>query len=330
MAQYKIFITRKIPDAGIALLKKHKNFDIKISPHDRVLKPRELRRRVKGCHAILSQLTDKIDESVLKKAGPQLKIVANYAVGYDNLDLEAFKKYRIKASNTPGVLTQAVAEHTFALILAITKRIVEADTYTRAKKYKGWAPMLFLGPQLQGKTLGIVGLGRIGFSVAEKAAIGMGMNIAYTDLNRNKAFEKKFKAKYMTLNQLLKTADIVSLHVPLIKSTHHLISAKQLNMMKPTSYLINTSRGPVVNEKALTSALKSKKIAGAAIDVFECEPSIDCDTTDTLELRKLPNVVMTPHTASATFEARDAMAELAAKNIIAVLKNKRAPSLLKI
>lgn len=330
MTKFKIFVTRKIPQVGIDLLKKQKNFQVKISPHDRVLKRNELLKAVKGCDAILCQLTDKIDGQVLQAAGPQLKIVANYAVGTDNLDKEALEKMKIKASNTPGVLTQAVAEHAFALILAITKRIVEADRFTRKGKYKGWAPTLLLGPQLEGKTLGIVGLGRIGFSLAQKAVLGMGMKVVYNDLKPNKDFEKSYRAKYLKLSQLLKTADIISLHVPLLPATRHLISTKQLNLMKKTAYLINTSRGPVIDEKALFKALKNKKIAGAALDVFECEPFFVCSKTEQRDVKNFDNLVLTPHTASATFEARDAMAQLAAKNIIAVLNNKKAPSLIKI
>lgn len=326
---YKIFITRKIPQIGINLLKKQKNFQVKVSPHDRVLTRKELLKNVKGCHAVLSQLTDKIDKEVLEAAGSQLEIVANYAVGYDNFDLPAFKELGVKASNTPGVLTQAVAEHTFALILAITKRIVEADNFTRAGKYQGWAPQLLLGPQLQEKTLGIVGLGRIGFTVAQMAVTGMGMKVVYNDLKPNKDFEKKYKGKFMKLPQLLKTADVITLHVPLLPSTKHLISSKQLKLMKPTSYLINTSRGPVVDEKALYAVLKQNKIAGAALDVFECEPDFVCKKQDLKTVKNLDNIILTPHTASATFETRDAMAELAALNIIAVLKDRKAPTLIK-
>ena len=330
MPKFKIFVTRKIPESGLNLLKKQKSFAVTVSPFDRVLTRKELLKNVKGCDAILTQLTDKIDFEVLKASGPQLKIVANYAVGYDNLDLSAFKKLKIKASNTPAILTEAVAEHTFGLILAITKRIVEADKFSRAGKYHGWAPFMFLGPQLEGKTLGIVGLGRIGFSVAQKAVRGMGMKVVYNDVKPNQDFEKQFQGKYMSLNQLLKAADIVTLHVPLLPSTRHLISTKQLNLMKKSGYLINTSRGPIVDEKALVLALKNKKISGAALDVWECEPSIGCDITDHKEMIKLDNIIITPHIASATFEARSAMSELAAKNIIAVLNKKPAPSLIKI
>jgi glyoxylate reductase len=330
MAKYKIFVTRKIPGIGLNLLKKQKNFEIKVSTYDRVLSRKELLKGVKGCDAVLCQLTDTIDEQVLQAAGSQLKLVANYAVGTDNLDKEALKKMKVKASNTPGVLTQAVAEFTFTLMLAITKRVVEADKFTRADKFKGWAPMLLTGPQLESKTLGIIGLGRIGSEVAKRASLGLGMNVVYYSNKRDKIFEKKYKAKYLPLNQLLKTADVISMHVPLLPSTRHMISTKQLKLMKSTAYLINTSRGPVVNEKALYQTLISKKIAGAALDVFECEPQISCDKKTINKIRKLDNIIFTPHIASSTFTARNAMAELAAKNIIAVLNKKKAPSLIKI
>lgn len=321
---FTVFVTRKIPNVGIALLKKQKNFRVRVSQHDRVLTKQELMRAVKGVHAILSLLTDKIDDDVLRAAGPQLKIVANYAVGFDNIDLPAVKKRGVVVTNTPGnLVTEAVAEHTFALIMALAHRIAESDTFTRHGKYKGWEPMQFLGTLLHGKTLGIVGLGRIGAGVARRAALGFGMKVIYHDERRNHDFERKYQAQYMrTLDALLKQADVVSLHVPLLPSTQHLVSTKQLKRMKRTAFLVNTARGPVVDEKALLLALHTKKIAGAALDVFECEPAIDCDRTDHLALKKFPQVILTPHIASASKEARDQMAKLAAQNIIAVLSGK--------
>lgn len=314
---YSVYITRRIPKVGIQLLKKQKNFSVVVNPHNRVLSRKELLKNIKGVHAILSLLTDTIDAEVMDTAGATLQIIANYAVGFDNIDLEAAKKRNIHVTNTPGVLTNAVAEHTIALILGITKRIVEADTFTRAGKYTGWEPMLFLGTELHGKTLGIIGGGRIGSNVALFAHTGLGMRIVYADVVSNPEFEKTVGAKKRSLAQLLKSADIISIHVPLLPSTHHLIGKKELSIMKKTSYLINTSRGPVVDERALTAALRAKKIAGAALDVFEKEPELAPG------LPKLPNVILTPHTASATIETRNAMAEIAAKNIIAVLHGKK-------
>ncbi len=319
-----IFVTRKIPEAGLKLLKAKKNFHVRVSPYDRVLTKTELKKNVKGVHAILSLLTDTVDGEILDAAGKQLKIVANYAVGFDNIDLEAAKKRGVVITNTPGELvTEAVAEHTFALIVALAHRIPESDTFTRQGKYKGWEPMLLTGTLLLGKTLGIVGLGRIGIGVARRAVKGMGMRVVYFDQRRNEEFEKEYGAKYMpTLDALLKVSDVVSLHVPLLPSTRHLMSTKQFARMKRTAFLVNTARGPVVDEKALLVALAKKKIGGAALDVFECEPSIDCDITDRLALKNMSHAILTPHTASASKEARDQMAELAAKNIIAVLSRK--------
>jgi len=311
----KVFITQKIPEEGINLLKKH--FQVKVYSQDKVIPKQELIRGVKWCDALLCLLTDKIDSIVLK-ANPNLKIVSNYAVGYNNIDVKFASSLGIPVTNTPGVLTDSVAEHTFALMMAIARRIPESDKFTRSGKYVGWKPMLMLGTQLKGKTLGIVGLGRIGIRVAEMAVKGMGMNVVYSDKERHKNFDRKYQSRKVGLNELLRKSDFISLHVPLLPSTKHLISNKELKMMKKTAYLINTSRGPVVNEKALVSALKMKKIAGAALDVYEDEPKLS------FGLNKLNTVVLTPHTASATVEARSAMSITAAENIFAILKGKKA------
>ena len=315
----KIFVTRKIPNSGIKLLKKHHT--VKVFPKERVISKKELLKGVKWCDALLCLLTDKIDAEIIN-ANSNLKIIANYAVGYDNIDINAASAKNIPVTNTPGVLTDAVAEYTLSLILSLTRRIPEADSFTRAGKYKGWEPMLLLGPQLKGKTVGIIGFVRIGFAVAQMLAKGMGVNIIYSDTRRHPKFEKKYGAKYATISSLLKKADVVSLHVPLLPSTKHLIGASQFKMMKKTAYLINTSRGPVVDEKALVKALKRKQIAGAALDVFEYEPKLVAG------LAKLRNVIVTPHIASATLEARSAMSQLAAKNILTRLANKVPPNIL--
>lgn len=317
----KVFVTRKIPDAGLKLLKKR--CKVKVYSKDRVISEADLIKGVKWCDALLCLLTDKINKKVLD-ANPKLKIVANYAVGYDNIDVKYAASKGIPVTNTPNILTDSVAEHTFALMLAVMKRVVESDQYTRAGKYKGWAPMLFLGAEMKGKTLGIIGLGRIGSGVAERASHGMGAKVIYYDIKRNLKFEKKYHAKKATLTNLLKKADIITVHVPLLKSTHHLIGRKEFAMMKKTAYLINTSRGPVIDEKALVSALKTKRIAGAALDVYEKEPLL------TRGLRKLKNVILTPHTASATLEARQAMSALAAENILAVLNGKKPKTLVEV
>ncbi len=322
MQKPKVFVTRKIPEKGLKLLQKY--CQVKIHKHDRVISKKELLAGVKWCDALLCLLTDKIDKSIIN-ANPNLKIISNYAVGYNNIDVNHAQSKKIPVGNTPDVLTDAVAEHTFALMLAITKRITESDQFTKKGKYKGWAPMLLLGTELKGKTLGVVGLGRIGAEVAEKAVKGMDMNVLYHNVHKKPKFEKKYGAKKVSLQTLLKKSDVITVHVPLIPSTHHLIGRKELALMKKTAYLVNTSRGPVIDEKALVAALKKRQIRGAALDVYEHEPKLSKG------LNKLKNVVLTPHTASATIEARQAMSEIAAKNILGVLFKKfKSPSLVKV
>ncbi|MFA5935642.1 MAG: D-glycerate dehydrogenase [Patescibacteria group bacterium] len=314
-----IYVTRRFADSGIKALKA-KGYRVEIYSQDQVIPRNELLKNVKGATAILSLLTDKIDDEVLKAAGPSLKIIANYAVGFDNVDLPAAKKRNIIVTNTPSdKVNESVAEHAFALMITLGHRITEADVFAKAKKYTGWSPTQLIGTDLYGKTLGIIGAGRIGAALARRAVGGFGMKLVYSDARKNVDLEKEFKAKQLSLEKLLETSDFVSLHVPLLPSTRHLISTKEFAKMKKTAFLINTARGPVVDEKALLRALNTKKIAGAALDVFECEPAIDCDINDNLELKSFPNVVLTPHIASATIEAREAMSMVAANNIIAVL-----------
>jgi glyoxylate reductase len=315
----KIFITRQIPEKGINLLK-DKDWEVAVGPEGKISKE-ELLEGVKGVEAILSVLTEKIDGQVMEAAGQQLKIVANYAVGYNNIDVGEAKKREIIVTNTPGVLTEAVAEHTIALLFAIAERIVEADRYTRAGKFKAWGPKLLLGADIRGRTLGIVGLGRIGSAVAQRMQDGFEVKIIYFDVKRNEELEKKYNIEYRELDDLLKEADFVSLHTALTPETKHLINAERLKLIKPTAYLINTSRGPIIDEKALLEVLKNKKIAGAALDVFENEPEL------TPGLTELENVVLTPHIASATKETRDKMSEMAANNIIAALEGQTPPNL---
>ena len=289
-------------------------FEVEISDFDGVLPREQLLEKVKGVDGILSLLTDKMNAEVMDAAGPQLKIIANFAVGIDNIDLKDAAAHNVIITNTPEVLTESVAEHAIALMFALAHRIVESDQFMRDGKYVGWAPMLFLGNDLVGKTLGLVGLGRIGADVAKRMNDGFGMKIVYYDAKRNEELEKKYNLEYKDLDSLLKESDFISIHVPLMPATKHLIGEAQLKMMKKTAYLINTSRGPVVDEAALVEALKSGEIKGAGLDVYEAEPKAAPGLVD------LPNTVLTPHTASATVETRGAMSELAAKNIIAVLK----------
>ena len=318
----KVYITRQIPESGINKLKE-KGFEVDINEEDKVLNREELLTALKSktYDAVLCLLTDQIDGEIFD-ACPSAKIFANYAVGYNNINVEDAKKRDVKISNTPGVLTETVAEHTFALLMAISKRIVEADKFTREGKYKGWAPMLFLGTDLLGKTLGVVGLGRIGAQVAKHAANGFGMNVVYYDIKRNEEFEKESGASFKeNVDDVLKEADFISVHVPLLDSTKHLINEERLSIMKENAYLINTSRGPVVDENALVKILKDKKIKGAALDVFEEEPELAEGLAD------LENEILTPHVASATEGTRSKMSEMAAENIIAVLEGKEAPNL---
>ncbi|PJE58424.1 MAG: D-glycerate dehydrogenase [Candidatus Portnoybacteria bacterium CG10_big_fil_rev_8_21_14_0_10_36_7] len=308
----KIFVTRQIPTQGIDLLK-NAGHEVVVSSKDGVLTREELLAQVKGVDAILPLLTDKMDSEVMDLAGKQLKVIANYAVGYDNIDVKSATERNIIVTNTPNVLTESVAEHAIGLILSLAHRIVEADQFMRDGKYVGWEPMLFLGNDLVGKTLGLVGFGRIGAEVAKRLYDGFNMKIVYYDTRRNEDLEKQFNMQFMELNDLLKTADFVSVHVPLLPTTKHLLGAEQFKLMKKTAYLINTSRGPVIDETALVEALKNKTIRGVGLDVYEAEPKM------AEGLAELPNTVLTPHTASATEETRGAMSELAAKNIIAVL-----------
>jgi len=325
----KVYVTRNIPASGINLLKTT-GHEVVVNPDDRMHTKDELIAILKKekPDAVLSLLTDKIDGEVMDSA-PTVKIFANYAVGFDNFDREAAKRRNILLSNTPSeVLSDSVAEHTFALILALAHRIVESDNFTRSGRYKGWAPFLFLGTLLKGKTLGVIGLGRIGADVV-KHSMGIGMKCVYYDVKPNPDFEKQTNARFLSMEDLLKQSDVVSVHVPLNDGTRHLLSTKQFNMMKPTALVINTSRGPVVDEKAVLQALADKKINGFACDVFECEPSIDCDPSDHLELKAMPNVILTPHIASATIEAREDMSKMAAENIIAALSGKTPPNQIK-
>jgi glyoxylate reductase len=311
----KIFITRKIDEIGLKMLRKHSDFEIEINKEDKVLSEEELIDRARGAEALITLLTDKINGKVLDEIGSQLKIVANYAVGFDNIDIEAAKQRNIIVTNTPEVMTQAVAEHAMALIMACARRIVEGDDFVRKGKYKQWEPELMLGPEIAGKTLGVVGIGRIGQALARIGYYGYGMKVLYNDLNKNEEVERNLQADHVSLKTLLERSDFVSLHVPLLDSTRHLISTDELGQMKPTSIIVNTSRGPVIDEKALYKALKEHEIFAAGIDVYEFEPHPVEGLCD------LNNIVFTPHIASATNEARESMAECVAENVVSVMHN---------
>ncbi|MEK7620260.1 MAG: D-glycerate dehydrogenase [Patescibacteria group bacterium] len=324
-----VFLTREIPDEGIKMLKRA-GLKVEIYEGDKLIPRRELLRRVKGKDIILSMLTEKIDREVMNAAGPSLKMIANYAVGFDNVDLkEAAKRNLIVTNAAHPNVSETVAEHAIALIFALAHRIVEADHYTRNGKYKGWEPQLLLGTDIVGKTLGLIGGGAIGSMVARRMHDGFGVKIIYTDVKRNPKFEEAYKAVFKTQTQLLREADFVSLHVPLLPSTRHLINDKALALMKKTAYLINTARGPVVDSAALVRALKKGKISGAGIDVFEGEPQFARRKADADYLQHAWNVILTPHTASATIETRQAMGRTAAENILAFVRGKTPPNIVR-
>lgn len=312
----RIFISRHIPSPGIELLQSMANVTVDAYTEDHIIPRDELLRRVVGVDILVSILTDKIDSEVFDAAGPSLKMVANYAVGFDNIDLVEAKKRGITVTNAPTPeISESVAEHTIALIFALAHRIVETDRYTREGKYQGWGPELLLGTDIAGKTLGIIGGGAIGSGLARRMKDGFDVRIIYNDIKPNPKLEEEFGAEFRSKESLLQEADIVSLHVPLLPSTYHLINAVALELMKPTAFLINTARGPIVDEAALVDALEKGTIAGAGLDVFEGEPNIAADPAVASRLRLLKNIVLTPHTASATRTTRIAMSKQVVKNI---------------
>jgi len=316
----KVVVTRKIPRVGIDVLE-DAGFEVVGNPTDRLLTKPQLKDFVAGADAILCLILDKIDGEIMEAAGKQLKIIANYGQGFDNIDVGEAEKRNIMVTNTPSELsTRAVAEFTFGLIFDLLKRITEADEFARKGNFGGWKPEIFLGQNLEGKTLGIVGLGNIGCEVA-KIGRAFGLRVIYTKRNRDLEAEKKYKLEFMSLENLLRESDIVTLHVPLTPQTYHLIGEREINLMKDSAYLINTSRGGVVDEAALVEALKKGKLAGAGIDTHEYEPEVNP------ELCGMPNVVLTPHIASSIKEVRDDMARMAAKNIIEALSGRQPPNL---
>lgn len=311
MKECNVYVTRMLPKPAMELLKG--NCEVEINPEDRVLSKKELLEKVKRRDAVLCLLTDTINEEVLEAAGPTCKIFANYAVGYNNIDIKAATKRGIIVTNTPGVLTNTTADLAWSLLFAVARRIVESDKYTREGKFKGWAPMLLLGRDITGKTMGVIGTGRVGANFARKSK-GFEMKLLYNDIRRNEEFEEETAATYVDKETLLRESDFISIHVPLLPTTKYMIGKKEFKLMKKSAVLINTSRGPVVEEKALVEALKEGEIWGAGLDVYENEPALESG------LAELDNVVIVPHIGSATVETRTSMALMAAKNIIAVLE----------
>lgn len=313
----KVFITRKIPAIGIQKLL-DKGYVVDVYEKSEIPSQDELISILASGNydAALCLLTDKIDARIFD-AAPSVKLYVNYATGFDNIDIALAKERGIIVANAPSEFSsEAVAEYTIALMLSLTTRIVEADKFVREGKYAGWAPMNFIGMGIFGKTLGLIGAGRIGMHTARCAA-GLGMKVLYTDVHKNEQMEKESGAIFVdTSEEVLQKSDVVSLHVPLLPSTTHLINETRLRLMKPTGFLINTSRGPVIDEKALEKALREKIIAGAALDVFEFEPHVSEG------LMELQNVILTPHIASASVEVRNDMAEVASQSIIDFFEGK--------
>ena len=315
----KVFVARQIPEAGLSVVTGAT--DATVWP-DELPPPRdELLRAVAGCDGVLTLLTDRVDDEFLDAAGPQLKVVSNYAVGFDNVDVPACTARGIPVGNTPGVLTETTADLAFALMMAAARRLPEGDRYVRAGKWKTWGPMLLLGPDVHGATIGIVGFGRIGQAVARRAA-GFGMKILYHDVHQaDPAVEAEHSATFLPLEKLLAQADFVSLHVNLTPETRGLINTEKLGWMKPTAVLVNTSRGPVVDGAALATALRDGQIFAAGLDVTDPEPIPTDDP-----LLSLDNCLVVPHIASASHATRSKMAEMAAANLLAGLRGERLPT----
>ncbi|MEX5296261.1 D-glycerate dehydrogenase [Kocuria sp. CPCC 205268] len=314
----RVVVTGRIPDAAIEKLRAEHEVDA--WPEAGPIGREELLRRVAGADGVVSLLTERVDAELLDAAGPQLQVVANVAVGYDNIDVPACAERDVVATNTPGVLTDATADIAFGLILMATRRLGEGERLIRSGQDWKWGMFFLLGSSLQGKTLGVVGMGGIGQATARRAK-AFGMEIVYQSRSEiDPGIVAELGARRVELDELLAVSDVVSLHCPYGPATHHLIGAEQLAAMKDTAYLVNTARGPIVDEAALASALQEGRIAGAGLDVFEHEPQVHP------ELLELDNVVLVPHLGSATVETRTAMAVLAADNVLAVLGGHRPPT----
>jgi glyoxylate reductase len=318
MTKFNVYVTRLIPEDGLALLREF--CSVEINPGDRPLTREELLDRVRGRDGVITLLTDRIDAEVMD-AAKGVKGFANCAVGYDNLDLKAATERGIPLSNTPGVLTLATAEMAWALLFTVARRIVESDKVMRSGAWSGWGPLQFIGGDVTGKTLGIVGAGRIGTAMALMSR-GFGMEVLYSDEAANAALEKELAARKVPFEELVRRSDYISVHVPLTPATRHLFRAEVFAIMKPSAYLINTSRGPVIDETELAVALRNNVIAGAALDVYEFEPKLAAG------LAELKNVVTAPHTASATKSSRSGMSVKAATNLLAMLRGGRPPDCL--
>lgn len=313
-----VFLTRTLPDPVMREIRRR--FRLRYNRDDRPLSKREILQGVQNADGLISTLSDRIDGEIIN-AAPRLRIIANYAVGYNNIDLSAARERGIFVTNTPGVLTETTADSTWALILAAARRLPEGERLARSGKWTGWAPTQLLGSDVFGATLGIIGMGRIGQAVARRA-IGFQMRVVYYSRHRLAAKdEKRLRLSFLPLPELLKGSDFVSLHLPLTQESHHLIDRKAFRLMKPTAFLINTARGPIVDEKALIDALRKKRIAGAGLDVFEEEPTLP------RALRERNEVVLLPHLGSASLGTRIRMGRIVLENLVAALTGKNPPNM---
>lgn len=312
----KLYLARPFPDPVMAIIQER--FQLTVSPADHPPSAAEILAGVRDAQAAICTLNERMDAEVLS-AAPSLRVIANYAVGYNNIDVEAAKARGIIVTNTPDVLTNATADITWALILAVARRVVEGDQLVRQKQWTGWSPTQMLGVDLSGKTLGIIGMGRIGQAVARRAA-GFEMNILYWSRSERPLQPANPAWQRVSFEELLRRSDFLSPHIPLAPDTHHLINDAALRLMKPTAFLINAARGPVVDEAALVQALQEHRLAGAGLDVYEREPELQRG------LRELPQVVLLPHLGSATSETRIRMGLMCVENVLAVLEGKPAPN----
>ncbi|HEY9166972.1 MAG TPA: D-glycerate dehydrogenase [Candidatus Kryptonia bacterium] len=315
-ANQRVVVTRRIPENGVLLLKRHFTVDMNMINKD--LTPTELLRKLDGAFGVVAMLSNRFDKDVISRLS-SIKVISDFAVGYNNIDVPAATRKGIVVTNTPGVLTDATADMAIGLLLATARRIAEGDRLVRSGKFTGWTPLLMLGHEVNGKTIGIIGAGRIGTAVARRS-LGFRMVIKYFSHKRNSEIES-IGGEFLQLEDLLSVADFVSVNVPLTDDTRGMIGPRELKLMNPDSIIINTARGEIIDEDALISSLKNRKIAGAGLDVYVNEPKIN------KALMRLDNVVLAPHLGSATVETRAKMSELAAANVIAVYKGERPPAI---
>ena len=310
-----VLITAELPQVANSILQQA-GLNVEIFKGDKLITKKELLDKVKDKDFLITSLSTDVDEDVIN-AAPKLKLIANFGAGFNNIDINSARAKEISVTNTPFVSTTSVAEVAAGLIISLSHRLVEGDNLMHDQGFNGWSPLFFLGHELSKKTLGIIGMGQIGKALAKRMQ-AFDMKIVYTQRHHLKEDEEKeLHAVFLEKDELIKQSDVISLHLPLTKNTHHLLGAKEFATMKKTSFLINAARGPLIDENALLKSLKEKQLAGAALDVYEHEPEVDD------QFKKMKNVILTPHIGNATIEARDAMAEVVAKNVVSVLNGEK-------